>query len=171
MQYKKHKVSILFTARMTWHASVTAPSDTGKILQWCDDTVRYWFDLQPWKIQLGSTKSQVDVFAEVSLLLHTSLNFHVLFKNIKHMTPSPTEKQPCKSLICRVKGFHKVKITVAHQWQRQAVLADGYTAESANFVQDTGGHQEQSSQEVCQGELHQEVHLKTNMHKGCCLCA
>lgn len=60
------------------------------------------------------------------------------------------------------KKTDKVKVTVSHQWQRQAVLADGYTVVDANFIHDTGGHEDQSSQEVCQRELHQEVHLQTN---------
>lgn len=67
----------------------------------------------------------------------------------------------------------KRKCRSAHQRQRQAVLTDGYNVLGADFVHGTSAHQDYSSQEVCQGELHQEGYLVTNTHthtdrKECC---
>lgn len=55
-----------------------------------------------------------------------------------------------------------VLVAASYQRQRQAVFADGYAAIGVDFVHDTGRHQDESSQQVSQGELHQEVHLFTN---------
>lgn len=59
---------------------------------------------------------------------------------------------------------NRMKVTVPHQRQWQAIRADGvaHTGTGVYFVHGTGSHQDQSSQEICQGELHQDVHLQTN---------
>lgn len=48
--------------------------------------------------------------------------------------------------------------TVSHQWQGEEVWADD-AIERLNFVYDTGIQQDDSSQQVGQRELHQEVNL------------
>lgn len=54
----------------------------------------------------------------------------------------------------------------AHHWQRKDVLTDGNTLAGAEFVDGAAVQKHQGGQEVCQGELHQDVHLGPK-HTSC----
>lgn len=91
----------------------------------------------------------------------------VLFEALFNLHP----KKPKSTLsysIADVVSECDFKWDIAYHWQRKSVLTDGNTLVDAEFVDGTAVQKHQGSQEVCEGELHQEVHLGPK-HTSCAI--
>lgn len=54
----------------------------------------------------------------------------------------------------------------AHHWQRKDVLTDGNALVGADFVDGAAVEEHHGGQEVCQGQLYQEVPLEPKHTRG-----